>query len=137
MMSSNTRKSRLKLSNTHYTPFVSIVLKLFHYRIHLLDHSSEITRKMVFGDEWLLSPKPFISSPRLLRDKHDFVTLSLSLKLLWRTFSSPNYFIEQKKKKTYLWRTCFIIQYFRHQSFYLLTKYFITQYFYFLFYFSY
>ena len=83
----------------------------------MLDHDYIIclflktTRKMVFGDEWLSSPKPFISSPRLLRDEHGFVTLSLSLKVIVTNFFVTELFYRTKEK------TLFVTHMFRHPIF--------------------
>ena len=66
---------------------------------------------MVFGDEWLPSPEPFISSPRLLRDEHDFVTLSLSLKVIVMNLFVTELFYRTKEKNL------FVMHMFRHPIF--------------------
>ena len=66
---------------------------------------------MVFGDEWLSSPKPFISSPRLLCDEHDFVTLSLSLKVIVMNLFVTELFYRTKEKNL------FVMHMFRHPIF--------------------
>ena len=93
-------------------PISTIIIELMSSRFGFpLKLMIITTRKMVFGDEWLSSPKPFISSLRLLRDEHDFVTLSLSLKVIVMNFFVIELFCRTKEKNL------FVTHMFRHPIF--------------------
>ena len=84
--------------------------------------ASGTTRKMVFGDEWLSSPKPFISSPRLLRDEHGFGWRRYIWSVCYKTVDTSSRFI--------CWQLLIPLHVLLGapwQTFYLLTIYFVTK----------
>ncbi len=74
------------------------------------------TRKMIFEDERLSSLKVFILSLETLSDEYEFVTLSVSLKILVTNFFVTEWFYITKKQKQ------LVTHMFRHLMFYITIK---------------